>query len=182
MSKEIEEGLNLALDFTKLKKIAQCKEDVIPAIAQCADTGEVLIVGYVNKLALETAVKEGMATFWSTSRNELWIKGKTSGDFLEIVDILVNCEQNSIVYKVRLKGKGVPSLRNKEVRGDHYVTLVVQTPTNLNEEAKKALEAFDAACGNRPAADSTAETSEKSEKTEKKKKGFREKVKEMFEE
>ena len=59
---------------------------------------------------------------------------------------------------------------NKNVRGDHYVTLVVQTPTNLNEEAKKALEAFDAACGNRPAADSTAETSEKSEKTEKKKK------------
>lgn len=106
MSKEIEEGLNLNLDFTKLKKVAACSEDVIPAIAQCADTGEVLIVGYVNKLALETAVKEGMATFWSTSRNELWIKGKTSGDYLEIVDILVNCEQNSIVYKVRLKGKG----------------------------------------------------------------------------
>ena len=57
--------------------------------------------------------------------------------------------------------------------------LVVQTPTNLNEEAKKALEAFDAACGNRPSEDSTSETSEK---TEKKKKGFREKVKEMFEE
>ena len=70
----------------------------------------------------------------------------------------------------------------KNVRGDHYVTLVVQTPTNLNEEAKKALEALDAACGNRPAADSTAETSEKSEKTDNKKKGFREKVKEMLEE
>ena len=81
--------------------------------------------------------------------------------------------------RIRLKGKGVPSLRNKNVRGDHYVTLVVQTPTNLNEEAKKALEAFDAACGNRPSEDSTSETSEK---TEKKKKGFREKVKEMFEE
>lgn len=81
--------------------------------------------------------------------------------------------------RIRLKGKGVPSLRNKNVRGDHYVTLVVQTPTNLNAEAKKALEAFDVACGNRPAEDSTAETSEK---TEKKKKGFREKVKEMFEE
>ena len=84
--------------------------------------------------------------------------------------------------RIRLKGKGVPSLRIKNVRGDRYVTLVVQSPTNLNEEAKKALEAFDAACGNRPAADSTAETSEKSEKTEKKKKVFREKVKEMFEE
>lgn len=123
MSKEIEEGLNLALDFTKLKKIVQCGEDVIPAIAQCADTGEVLIVGYVNKLALETAVKEGMATFWSTSRNELWIKGKTSGDFLEIVDILVNCEQNSIVYKVRLKGKGSCHTKDKSGkprRGCYY--------------------------------------------------------------
>ena len=47
----------MSLDFTKLKKVAACSEDVIPAIAQCADTGDVLIVGYVNKLALETAVK-----------------------------------------------------------------------------------------------------------------------------
>jgi len=86
---------------------------VIPAIAQCADTGEVLIVGYVNKLALETAAKEGMATFWSTSRNELWIKGKTSGDYLKIKDILVNCEQNSIVYKVSLKGKGSCHTKDK---------------------------------------------------------------------
>ncbi|MBQ2722964.1 MAG: hypothetical protein IJF70_08635 [Opitutales bacterium] len=116
MSKEIEEGLNLQLDFTKLKKIAQCSEDVIPAIAQCAISGDVLIVGYVNKLALETAVKEGMATFWSTSRNELWIKGKTSGDYLEIVDILVNCEQNSIVYKVKMKGKG--SCHTKKADGE----------------------------------------------------------------
>ncbi len=116
MSKEIEEGLDLQLDFTKLKKIAQCSEDVIPAIAQCAKTGEVLIVGYVNKLALETAVKEGMATFWSTSRNELWIKGKTSGDYLELVDILVNCEQNSIVYKVNMRGKG--SCHTKKADGE----------------------------------------------------------------
>lgn len=114
MSKEIEEGLELNLDFTKLKKVAQCTEDVIPAIAQSADTGEVLIVGYVNKLALETAVKEKMATFWSTSRNELWIKGKTSGDFLEIVDILVNCEQNSIVYKVKMRGKGSCHTKNAQ--------------------------------------------------------------------
>ena len=53
--------------------------------------------------------------------------------------------------KVRLKGKGVPSLRNKNIRGDHYVTLVVQVPTKLNEEAKEALRKFDEACGNRPA-------------------------------
>ena len=114
MSKEIEEGLELNLDFKKLKKIAACAEDVIPAIAQCSKTGEVLIVGYANKLALETALKLGMATFWSTSRNELWIKGKTSGDFLKLDDVLVNCEQNSIVYKVTPQGKGSCHTKNKD--------------------------------------------------------------------
>ena len=102
----LEEGEILSLDFKKLKKVADCGEDIIPAIAQDANTGEVLIVGYANELALNTARKEKMATFWSTSRNELWIKGKTSGDFLEIVEICVNCEQNSILYRVIPKGKG----------------------------------------------------------------------------
>lgn len=83
--------------------------------------------------------------------------------------------------RIRLKGKGVPSLRNRNVRGDHYVTLVVQVPTNLNEEAKEALRKFDAACGNRPAGSET-ENSEKSEKSEKKKKSFMDKLKETFEE
>lgn len=114
MSKEIEEGLEFNMDFSKLRKVVgQCSEDVIPAVAQCADSGEVLIVGYVNKAALDTAVKEGLAVFWSTSRNELWIKGKTSGDYLKLVDILVNCEQNSIVYKVRMAGKGSCHTRDK---------------------------------------------------------------------
>ena len=79
--------------------------------------------------------------------------------------------------RIRLKGKGVPSLRNKNVRGDHYVTFVVQVPTNLNEEAKEALRRFDEACGNR-----TKESSDGTEKTEKKKKSFMDKLKETFEE
>ena len=112
---ELEEGATLNLDFKKLKKVADCDEDILPAIAQDAETGEVLIVGYANKLALDTARKEKMATFWSTSRNELWIKGKTSGDFLEIVEICVNCEQNSILYKVIPKGMG--ACHTKDERG-----------------------------------------------------------------
>ena len=82
--------------------------------------------------------------------------------------------------KIRLKGKGVPSLRNSNVRGDHYVTLVVQTPTKLNEKAKEALRAFDEACGNRPAAEAKAADGETAEQP-KKKKGFMDKVKEAFE-
>tara|TARA_B100000989_G_scaffold128864_1_gene95701 strand:- start:667 stop:1080 length:414 start_codon:yes stop_codon:yes gene_type:complete len=103
---DLEEGALLNLDFSKLKKVAACGENIIPAIAQDHETGEVLIVGYANELALKTAKIEGMATFWSTSRNELWIKGKTSGDFLEIIEIRVNCEQNSILYMVKPRGKG----------------------------------------------------------------------------
>ena len=83
--------------------------------------------------------------------------------------------------KIRLKGKGVPSLRNSNVRGDHYVTLVVQTPTKLNEKAKEALRAFDEACGNRPAAEKKAADGENTAEQPKKKKGFMDKVKEAFE-
>lgn len=80
--------------------------------------------------------------------------------------------------RIRLKGKGVPSLRNKSVRGDQYVTLVVQVPTKLSEEAKAALRKFDAACGNRPY-DEKEES--RQEKPGKKKKGFMDKMKEVFE-
>ncbi len=117
MSKELEEGIQLSLDYTKLRKIASGEADVIPAVAQDVDSGEVIIVGYVNELALKTAQEEGLATFWSTSRNELWIKGKTSGDYLELIETCVNCEQNSILYKVRLKGKG--SCHTKDAEGQH---------------------------------------------------------------
>jgi phosphoribosyl-AMP cyclohydrolase len=110
---ELENGTQLSLDFKKLAKVAACGEDLIPAVAQDANTGEVLIVGYVNALALETTLSEGMATFWSSSRNELWIKGKTSGDYLEIVEIRVNCEQNSVLYRVKPKGQGACHVKDE---------------------------------------------------------------------
>ncbi|HJD46210.1 MAG TPA: molecular chaperone DnaJ [Candidatus Mediterraneibacter norfolkensis] len=83
--------------------------------------------------------------------------------------------------KVRLKGKGVPSLRNAQVRGDHYVTLVIQTPERLSSEAKEALKRFDELTGNTlHQNDDVDGKGEKGEK--KKKKGFMEKMKEAFEE
>lgn len=115
MSKELEEGTTLALDFTKLAKVAACGADLVPAVAQDVETGDVLIVGYANQLALETALQEGKATWWSTSRNELWIKGKTSGDYLILEEVRVNCEQNSLLYRVRRAGKG--SCHTKDQHG-----------------------------------------------------------------
>jgi phosphoribosyl-AMP cyclohydrolase len=110
---ELENGTQLSLDFKKLAKVAACGEDLIPAVAQDANTGEVLIVGYANALALETTLSEGKATFWSSSRNELWIKGKTSGDYLEIVEVRVNCEQNSVLYRVQPKGQGACHVKDE---------------------------------------------------------------------
>jgi len=83
--------------------------------------------------------------------------------------------------KVRLKGKGVPSLRNKSVRGDHYVTLVVQVPTKLNEEAKSALRRFDAASDNSLGLNLNEEKAQEKPKDKPKKKGFMDKLKETFE-
>ena len=110
---ELEEGSTLNLDFKKLQKIAHCGADVLPVVAQNAETKEVLILGYVNELALKTAQETGMATFWSTSRNELWVKGKTSGDYLKLKEIRVNCEQNSLLYLVVPKGKGACHTKNE---------------------------------------------------------------------
>lgn len=106
MSHELEESSVLSLDFEKLESVGATGSSVIPAVTQDIDTGMVLILGYVNQYALETALKERVAVFWSTSRNELWIKGATSGDVLELVETRVNCEQNSILYLVRQKGEG----------------------------------------------------------------------------
>ena len=111
---ELEHGEILELDFKKLRKVSSCEADVLPAIAQDADTREVLIVGYANQEAFDTALECGMATFWSTSRNELWIKGKTSGDYLELLEVRVNCEQNSLLYLVKPAGKGACHTKSTE--------------------------------------------------------------------
>lgn len=88
--------------------------------------------------------------------------------------------------KVRLKGKGVPSLRNAQVRGDHYVTLIIQTPEKLSQEAKDALREFDRLAGNslnqtKSVEDIGKDNGKESGKS-KKKKGFMDKVKEAFDE
>ena len=94
-------------------------------------------------------------------------------------DVLYNVKPGTKTdTKVRLKGKGVPSLRNKQVRGDHYVTLVIQTPEKLSAEAKEALRKFDALTGNTLNQDIDFE---KTDKKKGKKKGFMDKLKESFE-
>lgn len=112
----LEEGDLLQLDYAKLKKVASIAEDVVPVVVQHAVTKEVLIVCYVNREALQRSLDTGQATFWSTSRNELWIKGATSGDTLRVEEIRVNCEQNSVLYLVMPEGEGACHTRNADGR------------------------------------------------------------------
>ena len=111
----LEEGNKLQLDFTKLQKVARTGLPVLPVVVQDADSLEVLVVAYSNQEAFERSLKTGIATFWSTSRNELWVKGATSGDTLQLVDVRVNCEQNSLLYLVRRVGGGV--CHTKDAKG-----------------------------------------------------------------
>lgn len=115
-AERLEQGNELLLDFEKLREVAQCEEPVVPVAVQDVDTGEVLIVAYVNQAALAYTLEHGVAAFWSTSRNKLWVKGETSGDTLEIVEVRVNCEQNSLLYIVRPLGEGACHTRGPDGR------------------------------------------------------------------
>jgi phosphoribosyl-AMP cyclohydrolase len=113
---EIEEGSELKLDFSKLQRATEVCPEIVPVAVQNIDTGEVILIAYANRQALETAVATRSAVFWSTSRNELWEKGKTSGETFELVEVYVNCEQNSLLYRVRPCRGGICHTKNRAGR------------------------------------------------------------------
>ena len=112
--KELEEGRKLTLDFAKIAKIAEKCKDSIPVAVQHADTHEVILVAYTNELAMHKAFTERTLILWSTSRNELWEKGKTSGETFDLLEARVNCEQNSLLYIVRPKRGGICHTKNHQ--------------------------------------------------------------------
>ena len=133
-AEELEEGTGLSLDFDKIAKVAARSPGVIPVAVQDADTREVILVAYTNREAFEKTIETGTATFWSTSRNELWIKGASSGNTFELVEVRVNCEQNSLLYIVRPKGEGICHTYNSKgkARNCYYRRLNKNTDTLVN--------------------------------------------------
>jgi len=77
---------------------------LIPAIIQDADTGEVLMLGYMNEESLDLTLSSGDVWFYSRSRQELWHKGETSGNIIKVVEIRKNCENNSLLVKAQPTG------------------------------------------------------------------------------
>lgn len=77
---------------------------LIPAIVQDADTRKVLMLAYMNQDALEKTLADGIVTFFSRSKNRLWTKGETSGNFLQLIDWKLDCDQDTLLLHVRPKG------------------------------------------------------------------------------
>lgn len=77
---------------------------VITAVAQDAETNEILMLANMNREALIKTIETGKAHYWSTSRNKLWLKGESSGHFQEVSEILVDCDMDAIVLKITQKG------------------------------------------------------------------------------
>lgn len=129
MGNALEEGNELTLDFGKISKVAGCGHGIVPVAVQHADTKEIILVAYTNEQAFQEAVRQRMLILWSTSRNELWEKGKTSGETFDLLEVYVNCEQNSLVYVVRPKRGNICHTRNKagKPRNCYYRRLNLST-------------------------------------------------------
>jgi phosphoribosyl-ATP pyrophosphohydrolase/phosphoribosyl-AMP cyclohydrolase len=87
------------MDFSKL-------DGLIPAVIQDAQSAEVLMVGFMNEEALAITRQTGFATFFSRTRNKLWTKGETSGNRLEVVEMLTDCDDDTVLVKVKRLGDG----------------------------------------------------------------------------
>jgi phosphoribosyl-AMP cyclohydrolase len=111
----------ISLDFTKTS------DGLLPAIVQDHHSGEVLMLAYVNKEAWEKTLETGKAHYWSRSRNKLWLKGETSGHVQNIYQILVDCDDDTVVYKVEQLGgaachTGHRTCFYRRIDGDDLVT------------------------------------------------------------
>jgi phosphoribosyl-ATP pyrophosphohydrolase/phosphoribosyl-AMP cyclohydrolase len=90
----------MQIDFDKMQGLA-------PAIVQDADNGDILMVGFMNREAFDTTLRTGYVTFYSRTRNKLWTKGETSGNRLKLVSAATDCDQDTVLVKVRVEGDGL---------------------------------------------------------------------------
>lgn len=89
---ELEQNKTLSIQYNEM--------GLAPAIVQDSGTGEILMFAWINPAALQATLDSSYATFWSRSRNELWKKGETSGNQMKIREILIDCDQDCLIFKV----------------------------------------------------------------------------------
>ncbi|MGA9978931.1 MAG: phosphoribosyl-AMP cyclohydrolase [Candidatus Sulfotelmatobacter sp.] len=90
---------SMKIDFDKM-------QGLVPAVVQDAASGELLMLGFLNKEALDATLRSGLVTFYSRTRQALWTKGETSGNYLQVVDAWTDCDRDTVLFKVRVLGEG----------------------------------------------------------------------------
>ena len=88
------------LDFAKM-------DGLLPAIVQDAESGQVLMVGFLNETSYAMTLETGFVTFWSRTRQKLWMKGETSGNRLRVVSATTDCDQDTLLFRVVVEGDGL---------------------------------------------------------------------------
>jgi phosphoribosyl-AMP cyclohydrolase len=88
------------IDFAKMDGLA-------PGIVQDARTGQVLMLGFLNEESWRKTRETGFVTFWSRTRQKLWMKGETSGNRLRIVEVSTDCDQDALLFRVEVEGDGL---------------------------------------------------------------------------
>ncbi len=113
----------VSLDFSK------SPDGLIPAIAQDDESGEVLMLAFINEEAWRRSLETGYATYWSRTRGKLWQKGETSGHVQKIKEILVDCDHDTVIFKVEQAGgaachTGYRSCFYRRIEGDELKIIV----------------------------------------------------------
>ena len=88
------------IDFAKM-------DGLVPGIVQDAKTGEMLMLGFLNEVSYAKTLESGYVTFWSRTRQKLWMKGETSGNRLRIVSIATDCDNDALLFRVEVEGDGL---------------------------------------------------------------------------
>ncbi len=92
--------MNTDLDFDKM-------DGLLPAVVQDSSDGEVLMVGFMNRQAFDQTLENGYVTFFSRTRNQLWMKGESSGNRLRVVSAATDCDRDTLLLRVEVEGAGV---------------------------------------------------------------------------
>jgi phosphoribosyl-ATP pyrophosphohydrolase/phosphoribosyl-AMP cyclohydrolase len=90
----------IAIDFAKM-------DGLVPGIVQDARTGEMLMLGFLNETSYKKTLESGFVTFWSRTRQKLWMKGETSGNRLRIVSTATDCDNDALLFRVEVEGDGL---------------------------------------------------------------------------
>ncbi len=90
----------VGIDFGKM-------DGLVPGMVQDARSGELLMLGFLNETSYKKSLESGFVTFWSRTRQKLWMKGETSGNRLRIVSVATDCDNDALLFKVEVEGDGL---------------------------------------------------------------------------